>query len=90
MERANIMDLYNEHLNRMHEIRKTRIIKIVLFVTAPIIILITSLIIFFTHKNKKKNKNLMSIIDDKESAINVMEEHLKEKDDFITDVKFKN
>lgn len=90
MERANIMDLYNEHLNRMHEIRKTRIIKIVLFVTAPIIILITSLVIFFTHKNKKKNKNLMSIIDDKESAINVMEEHLKEKDDFITDVKFKN
>ncbi|MBQ2852885.1 MAG: hypothetical protein IJE76_05785, partial [Bacteroidales bacterium] len=47
MERANIMDLYNEHLNRMHEIRKTRIIKIVLFVTAPIIILITSLVIFF-------------------------------------------
>lgn len=90
MERANIMDLYNEHLNRMHEIRKAKIIKIVLFLATPIIILIISLAIFFTHKNKKKNKNLMSIIDDKESAINVMEEHLKEKDDFITDVKFKN
>ncbi len=83
IKRANIVDLYNDHLSRMNEIRKAKIIRIVLLVAAPIIVIIMTLVFFFTHRNKRHHKNLMSIIDDKESAINVMEEHL-------TDVKFKN
>ena len=83
IKRANIVDLYNDHLSRMNEIRKAKIIRIVLLVAAPIIVIIMTLVFFFTHRNKRHHKNLMSIIDDKESAINVMEENL-------TDVKFKN
>ena len=83
MNRANIIDLYNDHLSRMNEIRRERTIKIVIFVATPIIIIIMVLVIFFTHRNKRHSKKLMSIIDDKESAINMMEEHL-------TDIKFKN
>lgn len=83
IKRANIVDLYNDHLSRMNEIRKAKIIRIVLLVASPIIVIIMTLVFFFTHRNKRHHKNLMSIIDDKESAINVMEEHL-------TDVKFKN
>lgn len=83
IKRANIVDLYNDHLSRMNEIRKAKIIRIVLLVAVPIIVIIMTLVFFFTHRNKRHHKNLMSIIDDKESAINVMEEHL-------TDVKFKN
>lgn len=83
IKRANIVDLYNDHLSRMNEIRKAKIIRIVLLVASPIIVIIMTLVFFFTHRNKRHHKNLMSIIDDKESAINVMEENL-------TDVKFKN
>lgn len=83
MKRANIIDLYNDHLIRMHEIRKAKTIRVVLLVATPIIIIIMVLVFFFTHRNKRHSKKLMSIIDDKESAINMMEEHL-------TDIKFKN
>ncbi len=81
IERANIMSLYNDHLNRMHEIRNMKITKMILLIAIPIVVIVMFFVIYLIHRNKKRIKAKDDVIIDVKFRNSIIEGKIKKKNE---------